>query len=441
MSKKKTTDKTAESADETDTVENAGNTDETEAVQDWTPESADMSFSSAAPEAETPLAVPARKKGSSLLTWLALLLSVTALGAFGVDYLWSRSTAGAISDNDATIATISASVRATSDALAALEQNLSTLDRSNTSGNAQNDALERQLNDRMQQLEVLPARLSNVEATVSSLQGVSTGARDAWLLAEAEYYMQIANAQLQLAGNPDLASLALKLADERILQLADPGLTEVRRALSDELRALEVMDNPDTEGITLTLASLARVVDSLPLRQEIVVQAADGTGIDAELTGVDRAYSSLKNALGGVVSVRRIDETMQPLIAPEAQFFLRANLALQLQAARLAVLRNEEAIFAQSLDDATAWLTEYYDTGNTAVQSAQQTIAEIRGSVFSVAMPDISHSLRMLRQFNALADAVSQPVNQASDEAVAEPDPEPEPAQEVEVEEEEEPQQ
>lgn len=414
MSKKNSTEETDDKAD---TVDNAGSTDETEASQDWTPESAEMSFGEAVPEAETPVAAPVRKKGAGLLTWLALLLSVSALGAFALDYLMNRNAAEGINDNDASIATLSTSIRANRETLAALEQSVTALGGAGSSGGAQIDALERQLNARLRQLEVLPARLANIEATVSSLQGISTGARDAWLLAEAEYYMQIANAQLQLAGNPGLATLALKLADERILQLADPGLTEVRRALSDELRALEVMDSPDTEGITLTLASLASVVDALPLRQEVVVQAAAGTDLDPELTGVDRAYASLKNALGGVVSVRRIDETMQPLIAPEAQYFLRTNLALQLQAARLAVLRSEEAIFAQSLDDASAWLNEYYDTSNAAVISAQQTIAEIRGSVFSVAVPDISHSLRALRQFNALANALTQPVNEAAAEA------------------------
>lgn len=120
---------------------------------------------------------------------------------------------------------------------------------------------------------------------------------------------------------------------------------------------------------------------------------------------MDRAMASLKNAVGGVVSVRRADEAMQPLIAPEAQYFLRANLALQLQAARLALLRGEEGIFRQSLNDADSWLDEYYDPGSTAVQSARETIAEIRDSVISVAMPDISRSLRLLRQFNLLAEA------------------------------------
>jgi len=432
MSKKKTTE---EAGDEIDTLEKAGSTHEAEVSQDWTPESADVSFGSTSTEAETPAAVPERKQGNGLVIWLALLLSVTALGAFALTYLQDRSAAGAMSNSDADIATLSASVRATRDAIAALEQKVAALGTTDASGDAEIAALEQRLNSRLRQFEILPARLSNIEATVSSLQGISTGARDAWLLAEAEYYMQIANAQLQLAGNPELASLALKLADERILQLADPGLTEVRRALSDELRALEVMDSLDTEGITLTLASLASVVDSLPLRQEVVVQADDGTQLDPDLTGVDRAYASLKNALGGVVSVRRIDESMQPLIAPEAQYFLRANLALQLQAARLAVLRSEEAIFSQSLDDASAWLNEYYDTSNTAVQSTQQTIAEIRGSVFSVAVPDISQSLRALRQFNALDEAVAQPAIKA--EPAPEPEPEPDPV----AEEEEEPQQ
>ncbi len=95
---------------------------------------------------------------------------------------------------------------------------------------------------------------------------------------------------------------------------------------------------------------------------------------------------------------------MQPLIAPEALYFLRANLALQLQVARLALLRGEEAIFRQSLDDANSWLGKYYDPSSAAVEDARVTITEIRDSVFSVSMPDISQSLRLLRQFNVLAE-------------------------------------
>ncbi len=84
------------------------------------------------------------------------------------------------------------------------------------------------------------------------------------------------------------------------------------------------------------------------------------------------------------------------------------------------MLRGEETVFQQSLDDASAWLTEYYDTGSAPVESALQTIADVRGSVFSVAVPDISESLRLLRHFNALADAVATPVVEPVDEPAAE---------------------
>ena len=346
---------------------------------------------------------------SRMASWLALVLSILALAAVALDYLRDRSAAGETAESSAQLQTLTASIAATQDTLATVEQSVSALSALDTERNAALENIGNQLNDRLRQLESMPGRLAAVEASMATLQGISTGARNAWLLAEAEYYMQIANAQLQLAGNPQLARLALTHADERIIQLADPRLTGVRQALSDELRALDVLEKPDIAGITLTLSSLAGVVDSMPLRQEVVVHEDAASGaIDPEITGMDRAMASVRNAVSGIVSVRRTEEAMQPLIAPEAQYFLRANLALQLQAARLAVLRGEEAVFRRTLDDADAWIEEYYDPDSNAVRNARETIAEIRSSVFNVAMPDISQSLRLLRQFNAMNDAVSE---------------------------------
>lgn len=257
---------------------------------------------------------------------------------------------------------------------------------------------------RLRLFDSLPSRLSNLESSMSSLQGVSAGARNTWLLAEAEYYMQIANAQLQLAGNPHLATLALGMADERIVQLSDPALTEVRQAIADELAALEVMDKPDIQGITLTLSSLARVVDSLPLRQIAEAKADDNAEIDPDLSGVDRAWASVKGAVSGLVKVTGPDQTAIPLLTPDAVYFLRTNLTLQLQAARLALLRGEQAVFRQSLDDAAAWLEQYFDAESAQVGSALETIDEIRGGMLAVTTPDISQSLRLLRQYKTLVE-------------------------------------
>ena len=347
---------------------------------------------------------PSRSRSGIAIAFLALLVATFAL--LGSAYVWySSDDEPATADTSREdIQALQAAVRASRDSIATLEQSVSALSTLDGTRSAETASLERQLDQRMRQLDSLPGRIAGVEGTLSALQGVSTGARDAWLLAEAEYYMQIANAQLQLAGNPHLATLALTLADERLLQMANPGLVQVRRALSEELRELEAMEKPDTEGITLTLASLAGAVESLPLRNEDLVAPGESAGLDPALSGVDRAMASLSNTFSKVVTVRRTDEAVQPMIAPEAQYFLRANLALQLQAARLAVLRSEETIFGQSLDDAAEWLNNYYEPSHPGVISALNNIAEIRNNTFSVSIPDISESLRLLRQFNALAE-------------------------------------
>jgi uroporphyrin-3 C-methyltransferase len=381
-------------------------------------ESADAEFAGLDDDIRVEQAVPPQT--GIRLTLLALLLSAIAVA--GVAYLVLRPAAvpAPATVDTAEIDALRKIVDSGNESINRLRQRLDDLASRDVVSATDVRSMQQQLNEalasRLAAYDSLPDRMSNVEDSMSSIQGISSGVRDSWLLAEAEYYMQIANAQLQLAGNPRLARLALLQADDRIRQLANPALTHVRRTLSNELRALNIVNGPDIEGITLTLASLADVVESLPLRQQVELPAAEDPEIDGELDGLDRAMESLKNTMSDVVSVRRTDETIRPLIAPESAYFLRANLSLQLQVARLALLRGERAAFQQCLDDSDSWLGEYYDADSAQVQSARQTISEIRNSLYDVAIPDISESLRMLRQYNTLS---------ASPAAVSEPEEDP----------------
>jgi uroporphyrin-3 C-methyltransferase len=354
------------------------------------------------PELE-PVETPRKAKGAGL-AWLALVFSI--LAAVGIGYMavqdW-RAQRSANASNESLV-DLRTRVASLDNSLATLDEGIAALAQTDAQTSAELETMRQDLETRLQLFESLPSRLSSLEGSMSSLQGVSAGARNTWLLAEAEYYMQIANAQLQLAGNPHLAALALGMADERIVQLADPALTEVRRAISDELTALEVMDKPDIEGITLTLSSLARVVASLPLRQIAEAKADENAEIDPDLSGVDRAWASVKGAVSGLVKVTGPDQTAIPLLTPDAIYFLRTNLTLQLQAARLALLRGEQAVFQQSLDDAAAWLEKYFDADSAQVGSALETIDEIRGGMMAVTTPDISQSLRLLRQYKTLIE-------------------------------------
>lgn len=345
---------------------------------------------------------PAKRRGNGV-AWLAVLLSLVALAAVGYtisqDWLAASNT-----EADDAIGRLDNRVTTAQQGLSELDSRIAELNSRDDGNQAEIDALRQELDERVRLLSSLPARMTTLESSVSSLAGISDGARDAWLIAEAEYYMQIANAQLQLANNPQLAALALGMADERVVQMSNPALIDVRRAISDELAALDVMEKPDIAGATMTLASLAHVVESLPLASASKATDEEQDSADEETSGVNRAWSSMKSAMSGLVKVTPPDQAKLALMSPDAEFFLRSNLALQLQSARLALLRGEQAVFEQALDDTSALLTQYFDGESAQVAGAQETLVEIRGNVFTSATPDISGSLQLLRQFRTLRE-------------------------------------
>ncbi len=337
-----------------------------------------------------------REKRSNWPAWLAVLLAGAALVLVATVLFqdWRRDNSASQDSG------IEQRIKQTEDALAALQLRFSQMTYPDYGSDI--GALRKDMDERIQALDTLPSRMSTIENSVASMAGLSSGSKELFLLAEAEYYLLIANAQLQLANNPQVASLALNMADERVAQVSDPALTTVRRAIADELAALQVMGKPDLEGATLTLASLARVIESLPLAVRTIENEPAGTA--EERGGVDRAWDSVKSAMSGLVKITPPDQAKLALISPHAEAFLRNNIALQLQTARLALLRSEQAIFEHTLDDTSALLGAYFDSGNEQVSSTQLTITEVRESVFVVSVPDISESLRLLRQFRALRE-------------------------------------
>ena len=371
-----------------------------EANEIQTSEDAEFVMEDASPE--DVVEKPNQGRGNGV-AWLAVVLAATAVAGLAyttvLDWMGNEDTATL--DAISRIDDIDRRVDQANDALAAVETRLGQI--THPDFGSRIDAVQQDVDEQLAALSSLPPRMTSIENSIASLVGISAGARETFLLAEAEYYLQIANAQLQLANNPKLASLALGMADERVTQLSDPGLIDVRRAISDELQALEVMEKPDLEGATMKLGSLARVTESLPLAGP-TRSTDESEEADPGQSGFDRAWTSVKGAMSGLVRVTPPGESKLALVSPDAEYFLRSNIALQLQSARLALLRGEQSVFEQSLDDAISLLNTYFDTSSDQVTSAQLTISEIRNGVFVAEVPDISNSLRLLRQFRTLRE-------------------------------------
>ena len=245
------------------------------------------------------------------------------------------------------------------------------------------------------QLEELPARMTRIEGTLDKIPGVNEQARSAWLLAEAEYFLRIANAQLNLVGNINVSLRALELADTKIKDLNDPGLTRVRAKISDERTALKAVPQPDTESIVLELGSLAQSLHTLPLSKTAPGHFSTDNDKGTE-TGWQRAWRVIIDALSSIISVRRNDEAIVPLMSASEEALLIRSLDIELQIARLAVIRNEGKLYRASLQSVSERLNQYFAGDSQQVIAAQATINRLAAINLPETLPDISGSLSLL---------------------------------------------
>lgn len=376
--------------------------DDDKPVQDTSPdataqEDAEIGHSPAAAEADhdaeshsSPEDAGAAKTGA--LAWMGSAgLLVALLAAAGTGYLWFEQSRQ----------------KEDSERLRArqLELDTRTRDLADLGGTVESlIAVDQQLAEQLsalttrleRQLEDIPFRLARIERTLDDIPGVDNQARSAWLLAEAEYFLRIANAQLTLAGNVDVALRALALADQKLRDLADPGLTRVRSLLSDEQTALRAVPRPDSEGIVLALGSLARTLDTLPLDQNAPGRFGKSSDEGGTESGLQRAWRKITEAFLNIISVKRADKAVTPLMSAAEESMLIRSLDIELQISRLALIRNEKELYLRSLEAVTARLERYFDRDAPEVIAALATVEKAATAQLPDELPNISGSLALL---------------------------------------------
>ncbi len=239
---------------------------------------------------------------------------------------------------------------------------------------------------------------------LDDLRPLTEGGRPAWLRAEVLYLLRTAHWNLRLGGEPSLSEQALALADARLAELGDPALLPVRELLADDLAELQAMPRPDIDGMAMRLASMARQSADWPLDQAgepgarlSVPETAPQDEADIEAEGWRGLARSLAEVARGLVVVRRHDQPLEPLLPPEQVYFQRLNAALHLDAARVALVRRDNALFQLQLEIAQQWIGRYFDTGHSGVSAALTALAEWQAQDIAPERPQLDAALTALQ--------------------------------------------
>ncbi len=336
-----------------------------------------------------PLVEPnVQPKTSKLPLIIALLALVVAVGGVGLGYMKWAELKGAVQQEGQAVVELK-------------ERQIETKGRLDESGKtivaqqAAFSALDQMLKQERARLQQQSLEMKESLDGVFRRIGRSS---TQWIVAEAEYLMRIANHRLQLEGDAATALVALNTADGRLRDSGDPVWNGVREVLASEMAQLKAIKVLDLVAHVSTLSSLVSQVEKLKLPQSgpVISAKAQGQAEKSKEFTVDTVLHDGWEGFKSLMVIRKNDRPLTAMLGPEQRFFLYQNLRLQLEAARLALLRRDQSLYDSSLERATAWVAEFFDQKQAVTKTMQAEIGDLKGLQVQPALPDITRSLRML---------------------------------------------
>ena len=278
-----------------------------------------------------------------------------------------------------------------------------------------------------EELGKLHERQQALKDAVTELLKTSRHLRHEWLVAEAEYLVNLAGHRLILARDANTAITALKAADDRLREAGDPSLIVLRKALAEDINTLEAVAIPDTAGLSLKLSTMVQDVEDLPL-----LTPEPKTATTQQIGPTKPSLENWRELPGAMwedmkklVIIRDHQGPIKPLLSPEQHFFLSQNLKLQLEQARLALLNGENAIYHERLDTVQTWLHNWFDLEHNRTVYMLDRIKELQAIDIQPSLPELTRTYQAFQAYHAKQKAAD-----AVPETSTEPEPQPEPTPE-----------
>ena len=244
------------------------------------------------------------------------------------------------------------------------------------------------------------ASAKELEALRQKVATISGNDTRTWLLAQADYLVKLAGRKLWSDQDVTTAAALLKSADTSLAEMNDPSVMNVRRALTQDISSLSAVSQVDYDGIILKLNQLSNGVDNLRLADN----DNDDSPMDADSGELSSSLhewrqnlvKSWHNFMDSFITIRRRDNTAQPLLAPNQDVYLRENIRSRLLIAAQAVPRHQDEIYKQSIDAVSTWVRAWYDTNDAATKAFLDQLDELSQQSISMDVPDSLESQQLL---------------------------------------------
>ena len=344
-------------------------------------------------QTETMQSVPQTivKKTGTALSLLAILV---ALSIGGAGYYFGQQQIAEIQQK-----------------LTALEnQTGANLSSNNTNNNKRLTQLEQSLKTAQENIAQLEQLIVSKTGEITSLQtqmkqvsqlAIAQQPSD-WLFSEADFLLNNALRKLVLDNDVDTAVSLLKLADETLVKVNNSQANEIRSAINQDLKQLLSLSSVDQNAIMQKLSQLANTVDEL---QALNVNFDETSKNNDKLSNniTDWQQNIEKSATSFLNHFIRIspkqNSNKKELLAPNQDIYLRENIRLRLQLAIMAVPRQQNELYKQSLEAVSSWVRSYFDTNAEVTQNFLKLVDGLTDTSIYVDVPEQLKSLTLLDKY------------------------------------------
>lgn len=253
--------------------------------------------------------------------------------------------------------------------------------------------------------EKLDSTRKELNNAIQQVQRQLGKTRGDWLIADAEYLLSVANQRLHLVGDVDTTKEALEAADQRLRESGDAAAFKVREQIAKDITRLNSIKVPDIVGIYAAIQTLEGEINKLKLLlpyadkelspSKEVHAPADKTEPPQEM------LDGLLNKLGDAVTIRHSEQPITSILTREQVEFIREQLSVKLGMVKTALVQGNEPLYQATLDDTKKW-TEQHFTHNAEARNFIAELDKYKAIKIRSQFPDISLSLKMLRDISKL---------------------------------------
>ncbi|MBI4006359.1 MAG: uroporphyrinogen-III C-methyltransferase [Gammaproteobacteria bacterium] len=265
----------------------------------------------------------------------------------------------------------------------------------------QSEVTSEKIMDLESRLHELSEQQENIVNSLSGLYQQQPVNNEDWALAEIEYLLIIATHHLSLLHDVETALVAMEAADLRLRDMQDQQLVSVREQLASDINQLRSINIVDISSLAVYIADLIDRSDTLPLKNGVVAEQVNPESTDVTYEDSDwiNVFDMIWQELKSLMIIKRNGGVPQALLLPDQEYFLFQNLRMELENARLSILRRDTENLRTSINILNHWLSQYFDTKDADVLNIVETLEYMKTVELNPKIPDINSSLETLRAY------------------------------------------